>query len=208
MGASQGRTPVGGRGIDGQDATTNMRRDSAALRGLLVSLLPLPLPLSTLPPPPVPLLAPPASSLPLFLCSRQVAKVRNQLEYEEANGRKAGEALQAKEAELEAERRALAARQQEEQKFAKEGEAAQVGVSGRLAGWWGGWQGRCTRGWAAVAADPLDRIPLLPHTTPSPSPTLTHAPAPPCLPSCRRRSLSCRGRWGRSAKSWRGWRRS
>lgn len=44
----------------------------------------------------------------------QVAKVRNQLEYEEANGRKAGEALQAKEAELEAERRALAARQQEE----------------------------------------------------------------------------------------------
>ncbi|EFN54639.1 hypothetical protein CHLNCDRAFT_52951 [Chlorella variabilis] len=59
----------------------------------------------------------------------QVAKVRNQLEYEEANGRKAGEALQAKEAELEAERRALAARQQEEQKFAKEGEAAQAEIA-------------------------------------------------------------------------------
>lgn len=57
----------------------------------------------------------------------QVAKVRNQVEYLQAQGRKAQGAIAAKQAEVAREEKALAAARAAEARHAKEGEAMQVG---------------------------------------------------------------------------------
>lgn len=57
----------------------------------------------------------------------QIAKVRNQLAYEKDGAQKAQADIAAREAAVEAERGALAQRQQEEARYAKENEAVQVG---------------------------------------------------------------------------------
>ena len=66
----------------------------------------------------------PSSDPPLW--PPQIARVRNQLEYLQAQGRKGADAMAAKAAELERERQHLEAARADEARHAAEGEAAQV----------------------------------------------------------------------------------
>jgi hypothetical protein len=83
-----------------------------------------------------------ALSLPFHPPPLQIARVRNQLEYERRSSSELAEAIAAKEVEVERERAALEKRQEEEKQYAKDNQAVQVGFA----------QGACAAGWGGMGA--------------------------------------------------------
>ena len=81
----------------------------------------------------------------------QIARVRNQLEYERRSSAELAEAIAAKEGEVEREQAALEKRQEEEKQYAKDNEAVQVGVCSKL-GQDAGVGGDATPGWCGCAS--------------------------------------------------------
>lgn len=155
----------------------------------LPQALPLPLPLP--PPRHVPSRPAPPPGL-------QMAKVKNQLGYEEKSGAGLSDQISAKEAELEREQEALQAARKQEAKHAKENEAVQVrqapggrkglgwvsgGGDGASVWWWlcGGPEGE--RGGGPREPGPCRRpCTGTPQKAPVPAPTRpkhTHAPTHP-----------------------------